>query len=501
MNHIDLSQLSESRKRRLLLSFSERELTQLYIDEYGVVYSSDKKRLIDAPVDIVKYSIIEGTEVIGKQAFHRCRKLYNIHISNSVTTIEDYAFDGCVSLRSFFVSAHISNIGIGILAGCKNIYQIEVDKRNTIYDSRDIIETFISSGDEIRYNSNAIFHTQSNALIAGCQNTMIPYGITSIEDGAFIDCTTLENISLPDSIINVDELAFKGCTGLMNIYIPALYKAKEKFSRLLSIEKNSKILKLKADRYLLGIDCKTEINKDHDLECIESWYDDYGVEYSFDKKHLLRIPKGIKEYSIIEGTEVIEDKAFLHSDLEVLYIPQSVTDIKTQSYLGRPNLSKIVVNDNNPVYDSRDNCNAVIKTDTNTLLYGCKNTIIPQDIKIIGDYAFYYCSSLKSIIIPGGVQRIECFAFEGCDDLTKIELPDTVISIGQEAFARCEKLNSVIMPNGLKEVGTLQEDGELIDIFYDCEELQSIIIPKNTLQDYLKVIPNHEDAFKYKDDL
>ena len=228
--------------------------------------------------------------------------------------------------------------------------------------------------------------------------------------------------------------------------------------------------------------------------------DEFGAEYSADKKRLIKIPAGLSEYEIIEGTEIIEEKAFNHSELELLYIPKSVTNIKIQNDLRRPDIAKIVVDKNNTVYDSRNNCNAIIKTKTNTLIYGCKTTVIPSSVITIGAYAFYYCSKLASIVIPDSIVNIESFAFEGCDELTTLVLPDSVVSIGQEAFARCEKLNCVVMPNGLKEVGTWMEDEEIYDIFYDCEELKTIYIPKGTLQNYLKVIPNHDEAFKYKED-
>ena len=93
-----------------------------------------------------------------------------------------------------------------------------------------------------------------------------------------------------------------------------------------------------------------------------------------------------------------------------------------------PNLTSIKVSEDNPVYDSRNDCNGIIETETNTLICGCKNTKIPDSVtSIIG--AFYDCSGLTSITIPNSVTSIGFISFIGCRDLTNIVIPDSVTSI------------------------------------------------------------------------
>ncbi len=103
------------------------------------------------------------------------------------------------------------------------------------------------------------------------------------------------------------------------------------------------------------------------------------------------------------------------------------------------------MNDENPVYDSRDNCNAIIKTATNTLLYGCKNTVIPSSVTAIGGGAFSGCSELTSIAIPNSVTSIGGGAFSGCSNLTSIAIPNSVTSIGGSAFSNCSSLSSITL--------------------------------------------------------
>ena len=96
-------------------------------------------------------------------------------------------------------------------------------------------------------------------------------------------------------------------------------------------------------------------------------------------------------------------------------------------------LTSIIVDKNNPKYDSRNNCNAIIETETNELIAGCKNTIIPDNVTSIGDCAFNWCSGLTSIAIPNSVKSIGEYAFNRCIRLENVKKPDG-ISIGKGAF-------------------------------------------------------------------
>lgn len=106
-------------------------------------------------------------------------------------------------------------------------------------------------------------------------------------------------------------------------------------------------------------------------------------------------------------------------------------------------LTSIVVAQDNPKYDSRNNSNAIIETESNTLLYGCKNTIIPHGVTSIGKDAFYACSGLTSIVLPNSITSIESYAFYKCSNITSVVIPCNVMSIGGAAFADCRGLEIV----------------------------------------------------------
>ena len=157
--------------------------------------------------------------------------------------------------------------------------------------------------------------------------------------------------------------------------------------------------------------------------------------------------------------------------LTSIEIPNSVTSIGEYAFSDCSGLTSIVVAEGNAKYDSRENCNAIIETATNALVAGCKNTIIPNSVTSIGDWAFSGCDGLTSIEIPNSVTSIGNYAFYGCSGLTSIEIPNSVTSIGEWAFGGCPGLTSITIPNSVASI----KNGA----FYCCKGLTSITIPNS----------------------
>ncbi len=159
------------------------------------------------------------------------------------------------------------------------------------------------------------------------------------------------------------------------------------------------------------------------------------------------------------------------SGLTSIIIPNSVTSIGDAAFASCSGLTSIVIESTNTVFDSRNDCNAIIETATNTLVAGCKNTTIPSSVTSIGDDAFDGCSGLTSIIIPNSVTSIGDDAFHGCSGLTSIIIPNSVTRIGNDAFYGCSGLTSIFIPNSVTSIGGHAFDG--------CSGLTSIIIPNS----------------------
>jgi hypothetical protein len=150
--------------------------------------------------------------------------------------------------------------------------------------------------------------------------------------------------------------------------------------------------------------------------------------------------------SVIIGNSVTSTGyyAFAYcSGLTSVTIPNSVTSIRDGAFAYCDGLTSIIVESENITYDSRNNCNAIIETSTNTLIQGCKTTTIPNSVTSIGKSAFLGCSDLTSIEIPNSVTNIESGAFTNCTSMTSITIPNSVTNIRFCAFYYCTSLISI----------------------------------------------------------
>ena len=159
------------------------------------------------------------------------------------------------------------------------------------------------------------------------------------------------------------------------------------------------------------------------------------------------------------------------SGLTSIDIPSSVTSIGDYAFLGCSGLMSIIVEAGNTKYDSREDCNALIETATNTIIAGCQTTIIPNSVTSIGEAAFAYCSGLTSIDIPNSVNSIGDYAFEYCSGLASITISNSVTSIGYAAFAYCSGLTNITIGNSVSSIGDWA--------FGYCTALTSVTIPSS----------------------
>ena len=240
--------------------------------------------------------------------------------------------------------------------------------------------------------------------------------------------------------------------------------------------------------------------------------------------------KTMAKYEIIDGVGIIPDgeyevesDAFKGcADLKSVVIPDSVTEIGVDSFrnctsltsvvipknlssiflrtfAGCPNLKDVKVVAENPWFDSREGCNAIISTKSNELVMGFSSTVIPDSVVKICSSAFEDCTGLTSIFIPASVKEIDGNAFSGCVDLESVEIAEGGITkIGLGAFSGCEKLKSIVIPDGVTEIDlftfskcyalrsiTLPVGVEKINEgFSESKELEAIYVPAGTVEYY-----------------
>ena len=217
----------------------------------------------------------------------------------------------------------------------------------------------------------------------------------------------------------------------------------------------------------------------HDFEVDGIYYDINGNEVTVtyeghDNVHTshysgaVTIPETVTYGGVTYAVTAISRSAFMNcSALTSVTIPKSITSISSFAFSGCSGLTSITVDSDNPKYDSRNDCNAIINTSYNKLVTGCQKTIIPNTVTIIGNGAFYGCNSLTSVTIPNSVTVIEVQAFAFCSGLTSATIGDSVNTIDEEAFGNCSSLKNVNIPNSVIAIGrkAFQNCSGLTDVY------------------------------------
>ena len=420
-------------------------------------------------------------ESIGSWAFEGCTSLSSITIPESVKSIGAVAFDDCAWLTSITCEATTPpTLGSGVFpselttayipCGTKAAYEasdwaqyvsefVEEDCPEPIDPTWQI--TYTSTDDNIvtPYKTDVFgANIVSNTYQDGQGVITFDGPVTSIGDYAFHFCQNLASIFIPNSVTSIGSYAFDNCDLLTSVTIG-----------------NS--VKIIGDAAFNDCSSLTSIAIPNSVTSIHT--------FAFARC------SSLVEIEIPKSVISIGD-----SDDGRLWACQGI-------FMGCNNLQKIVVEEGNPIFDSRDNCNAIIETATNTLIAGCPNTEIPNGIKRIGTGAFRDCNALGDIDIPSSVNVIGYAAFYGTG-ITNVVIPSNCIVEDADAtysstytvlfgaFARCEQLTDIVIPEGTTRIASGMLAGcsslESLTIpasvtsigewaFYDCDALTSITIP------------------------
>ena len=367
---------------------------------------------------------------IGERAFSRCSSLTSVTIPNSVTSIGNYAFSDCSSLTSITISENVTSIGSYAFSGCTSLTSITIPNSVT------------SIGNSAFYGCSSL------------TSITIPENVTSIGNYAFSRCSSLTSITIPNSVTSIGDQAFDNCSSLTSVTIPNSvesigWRAFQSCISLISITIPNSVTTIGTYAFD-GCSALTSMI----VENGNTIYDSRENCNAIIETATNTLLSGCQNTIIPNSVTSIESSAFYRcSSLTSIIIPNSVTSIVNNPFEGCYSLSSIVVESGNHTYDSRENCNAIIETKSNTLIAGCKNTTIPNNVTSIGNNAFSDCSSLTSITIPESVTSIGNWAFSYCSSITSITIPESVTSIGNFAFFNCSSLTSISIPNNLTSIG------------------------------------------------
>ena len=291
-----------------------------------------------------------------------------------------------------------------------------------------------------RDNCNAII-ADGDRLLMGCSTTIIPAGIDVIGESAFLYCENLRSINIPEGVTEIWDAAFWGCSSLRSITIPE------------------------------GV---TEIGDCVFRECFS-----------------------LQSISLPSSLELLSDTFFDCVSLDSIYIPQGVETIRNGIFRGCTSLRKICVDPRNQTFDSRNGCNAIVRTSTNELIAGCRESVIVDGIEHVGSWAFSG-RGITSIHIPASVLEIDSVAFrdnaycmsisvapdnphyrsDGTNSIIErntnklvlacatTRIAPEVSSIGSYAYMNAPR--TLVLPSGISSIG--------FSAFSSCKDLYMIFI-------------------------
>jgi hypothetical protein len=480
---------------------------------------------------ITSVVIESGVTSIGNWAFAYCSNLTSVTIPASVTSIGRFAFYFCIGVTSIEIPASVTSIGQCAFAACSGLTSITFASESqlkTIGESA--FDGCINTGLTSIVIPASVTTIENSAFryCKGLTSITIPASVTSIGNLAFESCSNLASVTVFSASCTLGTQAFNGCTNLANIYVFSdlveTYKGMTNwnaYSGIITAMTNPHGKCGASDhesdvRWVL-----TGTSPNYTLTIMKVGSTGAMADYGGDNQPWKDYRSNIKSVVIVNGVTTIGDGAFMAcSNLATVTfdgnsqpvsfneyafsgcgftsvtIPSNVTSIEDFTFSGCPNLTEvnigkgvtsivhhafnscpklttITVDTENTTYDSRKDCKAIIKTASNTLVLGCKDTTIPNTVTSIGDAAFWKCAGLTSIAIPASVTSIGASAFKECPDLTSVTFAtgSQLTSIGVLAFYDCKSLASIEIPASVTSI----ED----KAFYNCTALTSITIPSS----------------------
>ena len=432
-------------------------LTSIVIDEENPVY--DSRENCNAIIETANNKLLLGCK--GSM------------VPNSVTSIGEEAFSGCSELTSITIGSGVTTIGENAFKDCDNLKKVEINSN-----------AIVSKNYDYNMNESSI----KNIFGGQVEEYVLGEDVTSIGAGAFYGCPNLTSFYMSDNVTSIGESAFSYCSKLSSFKMSANMTSIGDYAfhmcyALTSITIPSSMTDI---NYWMFSNCyfkKVEINsnaivsRDYEWNSVSGCFGSSVEEFVLGEE-ITGIGKNafhgssVISINIPQNVTSIGEAAFMGCDrLSTILIPAHVASIGQDAFTGCNGLNTIQVESENTVYDSREDCNALIETASNTLLWGCRNTVIPNTVTAIGDNAFYMCSSLTAISIPNSVTTIGNSAFIGCDGLTAISIPNSVTAIGKWAFSSCTQLTEITIPNSITTI----DEGA----FYGCTSISSITIPNS----------------------
>lgn len=329
---------------------------------------------------------------IGANAFYDCNKLNSITIPPTIEIIGNNAFYGCSKLKSITLPASVRIIGENAFDECNDLEAVHVDSIEQWFNFDFNGQNPLVYAHNLYVKGNLVTEVTipkmgyiKNNILRGWsgRKIIIQEGTHSIGYSAFASCRNLEEVIIPEGVKCLYEGCFAYCEKLKNIKLP------------------NSLVRIMTDAF--------------------------------------RLCNSISDITITADT--VSWVAF-GCKIKNLTISNKVKFIASDAFYSHDSLN-IVVEEGNKVYDSRDNCNAIIRTKDNSLIFASQNTVIPSSVTTIAYYAFKYSKGLTKVKLTEGIREIQPQAFVNCQELKEIVIPKTLRYIDYYAFDNCPNITSM----------------------------------------------------------
>lgn len=409
--------------------FTEKTIEGVEMTFYGSsdgtcrVYSIDKQTTgkVTIPSEAGGLKVIE----IGSGAFKDCKGVTEVVIPTSIKTIRSYAFSSCSSITSINLRNSVERLDFSAFRDCTSLTAING------FNNLEYVDTYVFYRTPWEANLpdgqiylGKVFYKYKGTMPEDTSFTF-KNGTKCIVGNAFDNCKGLVSIAIPGTVDSVDGSAFARCDNLSTITVESgntTYDSRNNCNAVIETSTNTLVAGCKA----------TTIPSSAKAIGDDAFYQNYALES-------IAIPNNIESIGSLAFSDC---KA-----LSTVVVGRGLKKIGYDynfSFIGCTSLKSINVVSDNPYFDSRDNCNAIIETATNRLIVGCSATVIPNSVKTIGEFAYYGNGPIENIFIPNSVEKIESSAFSLLSSLKTVVIGSGVKEFGREIFFSCNKLSSII---------------------------------------------------------
>ncbi len=425
---------------------------------------------------LASVTIPDSVVSIGYFAFYNCISLASVTLPDSELTVGNYAFSGCTSLTYLYISDSVSNIGPYAFSGCTGLKELSVPVslcyvgylKDTMFEGCVNINKIVFTAGTGTWSSDDLSdyeHSPWQISRSALTSIAVSEGVSSVADHMFQGFASLRSVNISGSVCFIGESAFDGCTSLQSIDVKENNMNYSSIDGVLFSKDKHTLILYPAGKAEFIYEIPNTVLSIRDYafrDCVG--LDSVVIPESFATigTSAFRGCTSLRYVSIPNSVRFIENYAFFGcTSLESVKIPDSVTRVGTSAFEGCTSLRSAIIPNS-------------VKTIAIAVFRGCTSLAsinIPDSVVSIEKFAFSGCSSLASVFLSNSVRSLGSSAFSGCTSLTSVTLPDSVKLLGYSIFGGCTSLSSAVLPNSLKSIEN--------NMFRDCTSLKSVTIPNS----------------------